>query len=42
MIQISKEVGYKGLFSIEAVPEANGPDPYEAVQSILDEYFRDI
>jgi Xylose isomerase-like TIM barrel len=42
VIQISKEVGYKGLFSIEAVPEANGPDPYQAVQSILDEYLRDI
>ena len=42
VIQISKEVGYKGLFSIEAVPEANGNDPYKAVQSILDEYLRDI
>ncbi|MGD0226269.1 MAG: TIM barrel protein [Terriglobia bacterium] len=42
VIQISKEVGYKGLFSIEAVPEANGSDPYKAVQSILDEYLRDI
>ena len=41
VIQISKEVGYKGLFSIEAVPEANGPDPYKAVQSILEEYLRD-
>jgi sugar phosphate isomerase/epimerase len=42
VIQISKEAGYKGLFSIEAVPEANGRDPYKAVQSILDEYLRDI
>ena len=42
VIQISKEAGYKGLFSIEAVPEVNGSDPYQAVQSILDEYLRDI
>jgi sugar phosphate isomerase/epimerase len=42
VIQISKEAGYKGLFSIEVVPEANGRDPYKAVQSILDEYLRDI
>jgi len=42
VVQISKEVGYKGLFSIEAIPEANGRDPYKAVQSILDEYLRDI
>jgi sugar phosphate isomerase/epimerase len=41
VFQIAKEVGYKGLFSIEAVPEANGSDPYKAVQSILDEYLRD-
>jgi len=42
VIQILKEVGYKGLFSIEAIPEANGRDPYKAVQSILDRYLRDI
>ena len=42
VIQISKEAGYKGLFSIEAVPEVNGSDPYKAVQSILDEYLRDM
>jgi Xylose isomerase-like TIM barrel len=42
VIQISKEVRYRGLFSIEATPEANGRDPYKAVQSILDEYLRDI
>jgi sugar phosphate isomerase/epimerase len=41
VLQIAKEAGYKGLFSIEAVPEANGSDPYKAVQSILDEYLRD-
>lgn len=42
VIQITKEVGYKGLFSIEALPETNGRDPYKAVQSILDECLRDI
>jgi hypothetical protein len=42
VFQIAKEAGYKGLFSIEAVAEANGSDPYKAVQSILDEYLRDI
>jgi hypothetical protein len=40
-IEISKEVGYKGLYSIEAGAN-NGPDPYAAVQSILDELLRDI
>ena len=40
-IEISKEVGYKGLYSIEASAN-NGPDPYAAVQSILDELLRDI
>lgn len=40
-IRISKEVGYKGLYSIEASAN-NGPDPYAAVQSILDELLRDI
>jgi hypothetical protein len=33
-IKISKEVGYKGLYSIEASAN-NGPDPYVAVQTIL-------
>jgi hypothetical protein len=42
VILLSKDVGFKGLFSIEAIPEANGHDPYKAVQSILDEYLRDI
>jgi hypothetical protein len=42
VIRISKDAGYKGLFSIEAVPEVNGSDPYKAVQSILDEYLRDM
>jgi hypothetical protein len=40
-IKISKEVGYKGLYSIEAGAN-NGPDPYTAVQTILDEVVRDI
>ena len=42
VLQISRQAGYQGLFSIEAVPEVNGSDPYKAVQSILDEYLRDI
>jgi len=40
-IKISKEVGYKGLYSIEASAN-NGPDPYVAVQTILDELLKDI
>jgi hypothetical protein len=40
-VKISKEVGYKGLYSIEA-STVNGPDPYSAVQTILDELLRDI
>ena len=40
-IRISKEVGYKGLYSIEASAN-NGPDPYAAVQTILDELLRDL
>jgi len=40
-IKISKEVGYKGLYSIEAV-RSNGPDPYTAVQTIIDELLKDI
>ncbi len=40
-IKISKEVGYKGLFSIEA-GRNNGPDPYAAVQSVVDELLKDI
>ena len=40
-IGISKEVGYKGLYSIEAT-NANGPDPYVAVQTIIDELVKDI
>ena len=40
-IKISKEIGYKGLYSIEAGTN-NGPDPYTAVQTILDELLKDI
>lgn len=40
-IKISKEVGYKGLYSIEA-SNINGPDPYSRVQTILDELLKDI
>jgi len=40
-IKISKEVGYKGLYSIEASAN-NGPDPYAAVQTILDELLKDL
>jgi len=40
-IQISKQVGYRGLYSIEA-SRNNGPDPYVAVQTILDELLKDI
>jgi hypothetical protein len=40
-IGISKELGYKGLYSIEAT-NANGPDPYVAVQTIIDELVKDV
>jgi hypothetical protein len=40
-IQISKEVGYKGLFAIES-GRAIDPDPYVAVQKILDELLKDL
>ena len=40
-IRISKEVGYRGLYSIEA-SRNNGPDPFIAVQTILDELLKDI
>lgn len=40
-IAISRELGYKGLYSIEATP-VNGPDPYVAVQTIIDELLKDI
>jgi hypothetical protein len=40
-VKISKEVGYKGLYSIET-GRNNGPDPYLAVQSVVDELLKDI
>jgi sugar phosphate isomerase/epimerase len=40
-VKISKEVGYKGLYSIET-SRNNGPDPYVAVQSVVDELLKDI
>lgn len=41
-LKIAREVGYKGLFSIEAEAADNGPDPYASVQTILDEILKDI
>lgn len=40
-IKLSKEVGYKGLYSIEA-SRNNGPTPYAAVQTILDVLLSNI
>jgi hypothetical protein len=40
-IQISKEVGYKGIYSVEA-SRNNGPDPYLAVQTIVEELVKDL
>jgi sugar phosphate isomerase/epimerase len=40
-VKISKEVGYTGLFSIET-GRNNGPDPYAAVQSVVDELLKDL
>jgi sugar phosphate isomerase/epimerase len=40
-IGVSKEKGYKGLFSIEATA-ANGPDPYISVRTIIEELVKDI
>ena len=39
-IQISKEVGYKGLFSIEAEPLTAQPYPF--VETILGELLTDL
>ena len=41
-IRISKEVGYKGMYSVEADARVNGPDPYASVRTILEELLRDI
>jgi len=40
-IKVAKDAGYRGIFSIES-ENYNGPDPYVAVQSILDELLKDI
>jgi hypothetical protein len=40
-IQISKEEGYKGLYSVEA-SRKNGPHPYAAVQTIVEELLKYI
>ena len=40
-IRISKEAGYKGLFSITASTR-NGPDPYAPVQTVLDTLLANI
>jgi Xylose isomerase-like TIM barrel len=40
-IPISKQVVYKGLYSIEATA-VNGPDPYVAVGTIIDELVKDV
>jgi sugar phosphate isomerase/epimerase len=40
-IKLSKDTGYRGLYSIEAAKN-NGPDPYIAVQTILDELLKYI
>lgn len=40
-IAVSKEVGYQGLYSIEA-SKKNSPDPYAAVRMIMDELLKDI
>jgi len=40
-VNVAKAAGYKGVFSIEA-ENYNGPDPYVAVQTILDELLKDM
>ena len=40
-LQIAKEVGYKGLFSVESSAN-NGPDPYARVQTIIDAILKEI
>jgi hypothetical protein len=41
-LHIAKEVGYKGLYSIETTTRNNGPDPYAAVQSVRDALLKII
>jgi sugar phosphate isomerase/epimerase len=40
-LQIAKEVGYKGLFSVES-GAGNGPDPYARVQTVIDAILKEI
>jgi hypothetical protein len=40
-LQIAKEVGYKGLFSVESGAN-NGPDPYARVQTVIDAILKEI
>ena len=40
-LAIAKEVGYRGLFSIEASSN-NGPDPYTRVQTVRDAILKEI
>jgi sugar phosphate isomerase/epimerase len=40
-LNVSKEAGYTGLYSIEA-SRKNGSDPYVAVKTIMDEILKDI
>jgi hypothetical protein len=40
-IKIAKEAGYKGIYTIEARAN-NGPDPYAAVQTILNVLLANI
>ncbi|HEY2013304.1 MAG TPA: hypothetical protein VGH38_07365, partial [Bryobacteraceae bacterium] len=37
-IQISKEMGFKGVYSLEA----GGPDPHATVQKLLDELLKNL
>jgi hypothetical protein len=37
-IQVSKEMGFKGVYSLEA----GGPDPYNTVQKLLDELLKNL
>jgi hypothetical protein len=37
-IRISKEMGFKGVYSLET----GGPDPYAAAQTVLDELLKDM
>ena len=40
-IQISKELGYEGIWSVES-GGGNGPDPYSQVQTVVDALLKEI